>query len=153
MDAVVTDSDGVVHRGNIEIHVRRSGWYSHGHDQDPGYNGVIFHVTGLEEDDEVRTRSGVRIPFLLLKSEAKRGGHPVRPSAELPQLSLDEAGDRRFFARSAGLELELDIRDTDQVLWTEVLECLGYSKKIGSRFGSLQRVCRGQCWLAHPGQR
>ena len=128
VDAVVTDSDGVVHRGDIEIHVRRSDWYSHGHDHDPGYNGVIFHVTGSEEDDEVRARSGVRIPFLLLKSEAKRGGHPVRPSAELPQLSLDEAGDRRCFARSAGLELELGIRDADQVLWTEVLECLGYSK-------------------------
>jgi hypothetical protein len=77
VDAIVTDSDGVVHRGDIEIHVRRSGWYSHGHDRDPGYNGVIFHVTGFEERDEVRASSGVRIPFLLLKSSAKRGGHPV----------------------------------------------------------------------------
>lgn len=128
VDAVVTDSDGVVHRGDIEIHVRRSGWYAHGHDRDPGYNGVIFHVMGFEERDEVRSNSGVGIPFLLLKSGAMRGGHPVRPSAELPELSLDEAGDRRFFARSAGLELELANTDADQVLWTEVLECLGYSK-------------------------
>jgi hypothetical protein len=89
---------------------------------------VIFHVTRFEERDEVRASSGVRIPFLLLKSSAKRGGHPVRPAAEVPELSLDEAGDRRFFARSAGLELELATTDADQVLWTEVLECLGYSR-------------------------
>lgn len=89
---------------------------------------MIFHVTGLEEDDEVQARFGVHIPFLLLKSEAKRGGHPVRPFVELPKLSLDEAGDRRYFACSAGLELDLATTDADQVLWTEVLECLGYSK-------------------------
>jgi hypothetical protein len=128
VDAVVVDSAGVVHRGDVEIHVRRSDWYSHGHDRDPGYNGVIFHVTGFEERDEVQANSGVRIPFLLLKSSAKRGGHPVRPAVEVPELSLDEAGDRRFFARSAGLELELAAADPDQVLWTEVLECLGYSR-------------------------
>ncbi|NQW17591.1 MAG: DUF2851 family protein [Chloroflexi bacterium] len=128
VDAVVTDPDGVVHRGDIEIHVRRSGWYSHGHDRDPGYNGVIFHVTGSEEGDEVQASSGVRIPFLLLKPGAMRGGHPVRPSAEIPKLTLDEAGDRRFFARSAGLELDLARAEGDQVLWAEVLECLGYSK-------------------------
>lgn len=32
VDAVVTDSEGVVYRGDIEIHVRRSGWYLYGHD-------------------------------------------------------------------------------------------------------------------------
>ena len=149
MDAVVTDSDGVVHRGDIELHVRRPDWYSHGHDQNPGYNGLIFRVTGLEEDDEVQARSGVRIPFLLLKSEAKRGGHLVRPSVELPKLSLDEAGDRRFFARSARLKLDLATTDADQVLRTEVLECLDYSK-IGSCSGSSQRGFRGECWPTYP---
>jgi hypothetical protein len=42
-------------------------------------------------------------------------------------MSLEEAGDRRFFARSSGLGLDLRSISSDEVIWREVLECLGYA--------------------------
>ena len=51
--------------GNIEVHLRSSDWYRHGHDSDPAYNSVILHVVG-EMDGEVRTQSGKTVPQLQL---------------------------------------------------------------------------------------
>jgi len=47
--------------GNVEVHLRSSDWYRHGHDTDPAYNSVILHVVG-EIDDEVRTAEGKTLP-------------------------------------------------------------------------------------------
>lgn len=44
--AVLRSPDGALVRGDVEIHVRPSGWRAHRHHTDPRYNGVAFHVTG-----------------------------------------------------------------------------------------------------------
>ena len=36
--------DGKVIKGDIEIHVKSSQWYSHGHHRDPKYNNIALHV-------------------------------------------------------------------------------------------------------------
>ena len=56
---------GTLWAGNIEVHLRSSDWYRHGHDSDPAYNSVILHVVG-EMDGEVRTQSGKAVPQLQL---------------------------------------------------------------------------------------
>ncbi len=161
-DAVLEMPDGVRVHGDIEIHVRPSGWTAHGHDSDPRYNGVAFHVAALEEAADAgaaTTAAGVRIPLLLMglteapstrSQPARRRSKPPSPRQQapegdadaappLPAISLDEAGDRRFLAHSAGFELELRRASGDDLLWTAILECLGYS---GNRRGFRQLAAR-----------
>lgn len=51
--------------GNIEIHVRSSHWYVHGHDQDTAYNNVILHIAA-EVDADIRTCNGRTVPQMQL---------------------------------------------------------------------------------------
>ena len=51
--------------GNVEVHLRSSDWYRHGHDRDTAYNSVILHVVG-EIDGEVRTQDGKVLPQVQL---------------------------------------------------------------------------------------
>lgn len=52
--------------GDIEIHVRSSEWYRHGHHNDPKYNSVVLHV--VYEDDRPVELNGEVIPTLELRS-------------------------------------------------------------------------------------
>lgn len=64
--------DGLQWAGNIEMHVRASQWYDHGHETDPAYDNVILHVV-LEDDRPVFRRNGDRIPCLELKGRIPVG--------------------------------------------------------------------------------
>jgi Protein of unknown function (DUF2851) len=56
---------GQLWAGNIEVHVRSSEWYAHGHEKDPTYNNVVLHVVH-EHDAEVFTQAGARLPTVAL---------------------------------------------------------------------------------------
>lgn len=56
---------GTLWAGNVEVHLRSSDWYKHGHESDPAYNSVILHVVG-EIDGEVRTAEGKVLPQVQL---------------------------------------------------------------------------------------
>ncbi|MEN8816005.1 MAG: DUF2851 family protein [Nonlabens sp.] len=49
--------------GNVEMHVKASDWYLHGHDDDPAYDNVILHVVWIH-DAEISRRDEVPIPVL-----------------------------------------------------------------------------------------
>lgn len=52
--------------GPIEIHVRSSDWYRHGHHLDENYNNVILHV--VHDYDRPVIQNGRNLPTLELKS-------------------------------------------------------------------------------------
>lgn len=53
--------------GNVEIHVKSSDWYAHGHETDTNYDSVILHVV-WEEDVSVYRADGSEVPTLELKT-------------------------------------------------------------------------------------
>lgn len=60
-------TDGQIWAGNVEMHVRSSDWYAHGHETDPAYDNVILHVV-WEHDAEIYDAAQQPLPTLVLKS-------------------------------------------------------------------------------------
>lgn len=172
-DAVLQSAGGAILKGDIEIHVRASSWRQHGHERDRRYNGVIFHVVS-EGDAIAVSAGGLRIPLVLLgrtsahhppsqkdacTSEAAPASTPADGDALLgdllPEVSLGEAGDRRFLAKSSGFQIALRAKDPDDVMWSGVLEGLGYARnrkgfsKLASRlpWTALASACAGRAVL------
>lgn len=56
---------GTMWVGNVEMHLRSSDWFRHGHQTDAAYNSVILHVV-CEADMEVETAGGRTLPQLQL---------------------------------------------------------------------------------------
>lgn len=51
--------------GNVEIHVRASDWFRHGHDRDRAYDTVILHVVQFD-DCPIRTPDGRTLPQIVM---------------------------------------------------------------------------------------
>ncbi|PPK88829.1 uncharacterized protein DUF2851 [Neolewinella xylanilytica] len=64
--------NGLQWAGRVEMHLRSSDWYAHGHQEDPVYDGVILHVV-LEEDRIVYRQDGSQIPCLELRGRIPAG--------------------------------------------------------------------------------
>jgi hypothetical protein len=56
-------TDGTVLVGNVEIHLKSSDWYKHGHHTNKDYNNVILHVVRYH-DKETLSENGRKIPVL-----------------------------------------------------------------------------------------
>ena len=53
--------------GNVEMHIKSSNWYEHGHHTDMRYESVILHVV-WEHDMAVFNKVNTVIPTLVLKN-------------------------------------------------------------------------------------
>lgn len=69
--------DGQQWVGNIEIHVRASDWFRHGHHTDPAYDSVILHVVDFD-DAPVYRSGGQLIPQMRLPCSPQFGVHYER---------------------------------------------------------------------------
>lgn len=58
--------DGQRWAGNIEIHVKASDWFRHGHDRDRAYDSVILHVVQID-DTPVWRPDGAVIPQITVR--------------------------------------------------------------------------------------
>lgn len=137
-DAVIERDDGVVIRGDIEIHTRESAWNAHGHQKDRRYNGVVFHVVASESPGRtVFKTTGQRIPLLTLnwESDSYRSSRqtvtqPNRSTRQRlqvkPTLDLTTAGLERLHALAASISIDIKTLGSDQALWKHLLGALGY---------------------------
>ena len=58
---------GIIHYGDIELHLKCTDWYSHKHHLDPAYNSVVLHVVLDEKEARpVLRQDGTRVPTLAI---------------------------------------------------------------------------------------
>lgn len=57
--------DGREWIGDVEIHIKASDWFNHGHDKDPAYNSVILHIV-VVDDRRITRDNGEEIPQITV---------------------------------------------------------------------------------------
>lgn len=63
----ILDAAGDLLRGDVEVHLRASGWHAHGHFRDEAYAGVVLHLVAVNDSGQPLTahNSGRLIPLLV----------------------------------------------------------------------------------------
>ena len=146
-DAVIATSRGLI-KGDIEVHVKSSGWQAHRHHRDPVYNRVILHVVMWHDTKlAANLQNGEHIPTLALHKYMKSpisqwaGGEYPPVTLGLPCFRaadrlttgimaefLDRAGEERFLAKAARFQSDLAQMGASQSLYQGIMGALGYSK-------------------------
>jgi hypothetical protein len=146
-DAVFAISNKII-SGDVEIHVKSSQWYSHGHHRDPRYNNIALHVVWWHDNQSpTMLQNGKTVPIICLSPFL---GHPSDelnrhlelwgnssiscPKAErysnLDSLNklLTLAGEERFASKAALFRQALEKEETGQVLFRGIVRALGYAQ-------------------------
>ena len=135
-DAVIRIGNEVT-RGNIEIHVKSSGWRAHRHHQNPAYNGVVLHVAMWQDQaDEAELQNGLLIPTVIIVNQRREAtgisgvtpcsGIATRAGEHLMRV-LDRAGEERFYEKATRFRSEMEEMGAGQCLYCGIMESLGYS--------------------------
>lgn len=132
--------------GEVEVHVRSTDWWAHGHHRDPRYNRVILQAVLWDDAAAPAARQdGVPVPAVALAShlsvplESLLGSPPPDPSPPIPCWAgsaedgnlaalLDRSGGDRLAAKAARFEADLTCASPDQLLYRGVAVALGYSQ-------------------------
>src|SRR5918995_4781690 len=144
-DALILFDGRELRAGSVEIHLRTRGWGDHGHHLDPAYDTVVLHLVGQHDGTETRRLNGGIVPVATI-GPVDRFAVPDfaawdwnsvggaicarRLSATSPESAreiLRHLGDVRLAARSARLEGRLSAEPPGQVLWSELLDGLGFA--------------------------
>ena len=140
-DAVIAMNESNLIKGDIEIHIKSSDWYSHSHHCDPEYNNVILHVVAQHNAGSATlTQNSKSVPVLCLSPELWHQAY-LMPYHRLPcfQITkykdkqalmklLDIAGEERFKQKAALFRASLHQEEAGQVLFQGIMRALGYSK-------------------------
>ena len=89
--------DGLLWNGPVEIHLKSSDWYRHGHHLDENYQNVILHIV-WDHDVDISYSSGKKIPTLQVKDylDPKTLSHYKEVFSVLPKKLPCETAIHRF---------------------------------------------------------
>ena len=138
-DAVIAHKSRIT-KGDVEVHVKSSDWYSHEHHTDAAYNNVILHVV-LWHDSSSATlaRSGKIIPVLCLAEALRHQPYLLAPRLPCFQILdrldrqtlakfLNAAGEERFTGKARQFQNQMQREEPGQVLFRGMMRALGYAK-------------------------
>lgn len=129
--------------GNVEIHLRASDWFRHGHDVDPAYRNVVLHVVA-KADMDVPGPDGSPIPTLEIpmppelqksfttlcaKTDALKCADILPDMDSLVRLSwTDRMGLERLQTKAEGIldTLKFFNGDWEQTCFTVLARALGF---------------------------
>jgi hypothetical protein len=140
--------NGKTMAGNIELHVKSSQWYSHGHHRDPKYNNIALHIVWWHDSPYHTLRqNGKAIPTICLSSFFSGPLDELNNLANLSSYSLTlcpkassasgteglnrvltAAGEKRFATKTASFRNALKKEETGQVLFRGIARALGYAQ-------------------------
>ena len=139
-DATVVVNEELL-KGDVEVHFKSSDWYSHGHDNDPGYNKVILHLVGWHDGDPTLLQNGRLVPVLCLSPNSWHGTYPSSCHLPCSQILsrrceravmelLNIAGRERFEQKARNFRVACLQDGVGQVLFRGMMRALGYSKNV-----------------------
>ncbi len=143
--------NGKVYEGDIELHVYKSDWNSHGHSGNSNYDKVILHVFLWKGKDkpierpegpyfELELKSYLTKGILELNDELDFDNYPIlnahnygachKPLSRLSKEKLADllnaAGDARVFTKMERFHNPILIKGYEQIFYEGVAEALGY---------------------------
>lgn len=104
---------GQLWAGMVELHLRSSYWYAHGHEADPAYDNVILHVV-WEHDMEIYRSDGTVIPTLELIGRVE-----LEPLAKYYGL---------FFGKKKWIYCEKEFDSVDDLVFRNWLDRLYFER-------------------------
>jgi hypothetical protein len=134
-DAIL-DAGGDLLRGDVELHLRASGWQAHGHAADPAYAGVVLHVVAANDSTSAVTahHCGRLIPILVLPVAVPAGLPGFIPPCAVEAArgrefapALERMSLRRLRAKAARVQPLAESTGPGQALYALALETLGGS--------------------------
>jgi len=148
-DAVIVNKSHLT-KGDVEVHVKSSDWYSHKHHTDAEYNNVILHVVMWHDcNSATLLQSGKPVPILCLTKALRQQAY-LLPYQQLPCSQildhvdrqtlgklLNAAGEERFKQKARHFQTEIlrpafralsSEKEAGQVLFQGMMRALGYAK-------------------------
>jgi len=142
-DAVIVNKSHLT-KGDVEVHVKSSDWYSHEHHTDAEYNNVILHVVMWHDcNSATLLQSGKPVPMLCLAKALRHQAYLLPYQLPCFQILdhvnrqtlgklLNTAGEERFKQKAMHFQAEIlrfaQKEEAGQVLFRGIMRALGYAK-------------------------
>ena len=127
-------------RGDVEMHLRASDWFAHGHETNPAFASVVLHV--VEDAQGMTEIAGA--PVLEMRKDTRRHKRVAAAANRQPRSDsgiyaakpqgmaalLDSLGDARLEERAAAMEGDIAVVGPEQALYEALMRGLGYTRNM-----------------------